>query len=81
MSPGSVSRVVVADKVALVRRMLDGIRTLPLDDLSAFARDPRMVAAADSYRCHVRRPEIPRRSRDGRPGPITILLNWAGLKR
>ena len=49
MSPGSISRVVVADKVALVRRMLDGIRSLPLDDLSAFTRDPRMVAAADSY--------------------------------
>jgi uncharacterized protein YutE (UPF0331/DUF86 family) len=49
MSPGSISRVVVTDKVAVVRRMLDGIRSLPLDDLEAFTRDPRMVAAADSY--------------------------------
>ncbi len=49
MSPGSISRVVVADKVAVVRRMLDGIRSLPLADLATFTRDPRMVAAADSY--------------------------------
>lgn len=49
MSPGSISRLVVADKVASVRRMLDGIRTLPLDSLSAFTLDPRMVAAGDSY--------------------------------
>jgi uncharacterized protein YutE (UPF0331/DUF86 family) len=49
MSPGSVSRVVVADKIAAVQRMLDGIRTLPLDNLAAFAADGRMVAAGDSY--------------------------------
>jgi uncharacterized protein YutE (UPF0331/DUF86 family) len=49
VSPGLISRVVVADKVALVGRMLDGIRTLPLDDLDAFTADPRMVAAGDSY--------------------------------
>jgi uncharacterized protein YutE (UPF0331/DUF86 family) len=29
--------------------MLDGIRSLPLDDLAAFTTDPRMVAAGDSY--------------------------------
>jgi len=49
MSPGSISRVVVADKVALVRRMLDGIRSLPLENLAAFTTDLRMVAAGDSY--------------------------------
>lgn len=49
MSPGSISRVIVADKVVVIRRMLDGIRSLPLDDLEVFTRDPRMVAAADSY--------------------------------
>ena len=49
MSPGSISRVVVADKVALIRRMLDGIRSLPLESLTAFTSDPRMVAAGDSY--------------------------------
>ena len=49
MSPGSISRVVVADKISLARRMLAGIGTLPLDSLAAFTADPRMVAAADSY--------------------------------
>lgn len=49
MSPGQISRIVVADKVALIRRMLDGIRSLPLADLTAFTTDPRMVAAGDSY--------------------------------
>jgi uncharacterized protein YutE (UPF0331/DUF86 family) len=49
MSPGLISRVVVADKVAAIRRMLDGARSLPLTDLSAFTADPRMVAAGDSY--------------------------------
>lgn len=49
MSPGPISRVVVADKVAAVRRMLDGIRSLPLENLTAFTADPRMVAAGDSY--------------------------------
>jgi len=49
MSPGLISRVVVADKVAAIRRMLDGARSLPLADLAAFTADPRMVAAGDSY--------------------------------
>jgi len=49
MTPGLVSRLVVTDKLAAIRRMLDGIRSLPLDDLAAFTADPRMVAAGDSY--------------------------------
>lgn len=49
MSPGLISRVVVADKVAAIQRMLDGIRTLPLENLASFTADPRMVAAGDSY--------------------------------
>jgi uncharacterized protein YutE (UPF0331/DUF86 family) len=49
MSPGLISRVVVADKIAAIRRMVDGIHSLPLDDLASFTADPRMVAAGDSY--------------------------------
>lgn len=49
MSPALISRVVVADKIAAIRRMLDGIRSLPLDDLATFTADSRMVAAGDSY--------------------------------
>lgn len=49
MSPGLINRVVVADKIAAIRRMVDGIHSLPLDDLATFTTDPRMVAAGDSY--------------------------------
>jgi len=49
MTPGLVSRVVVTDKLAATRRMLDGIRSLPLEDLAAFTADQRMVAAGESY--------------------------------
>jgi uncharacterized protein YutE (UPF0331/DUF86 family) len=49
MSPSRVSRAVVADKIALVRRMLDAIRTLPLEELERFSIDPRMAAAGESY--------------------------------
>jgi uncharacterized protein YutE (UPF0331/DUF86 family) len=49
VSPGAISRVVVADKVAQVRPMLDGIRSLPLDTLQTFTADARMIAAGDSY--------------------------------
>ena len=49
MTPGPVNRAVVADKTALIRRLLDAARTLPLEDLDAFTADPRMVAAGESY--------------------------------
>jgi uncharacterized protein YutE (UPF0331/DUF86 family) len=49
MSPGAISAVVVADKLEQIRRMLDGIRSLPLESLDALTADPRMVAAGDSY--------------------------------
>lgn len=49
MTPGPISRAIVADKIAVVRRMLDAIGTLPLADLAAFTSDPRMVAAGESY--------------------------------
>ena len=42
MSPGSISPIVVTDKVALVRRMRDGIASLPLGTLEAFTADSRM---------------------------------------
>ncbi len=49
MTPSRVRRVVLADKIAVVRRMIDGIRSLPLESLRSFTADPRMVAAGDSY--------------------------------
>lgn len=49
MIPGRVSRAIVADKAALIHRLLDEAGTLPLDGLDVFTRDPRMVAAGESY--------------------------------
>lgn len=49
MTAGRVSRAVVADRVALIRRLLDETGMLPLHDLDDFTRDPRMVAAGESY--------------------------------
>jgi uncharacterized protein YutE (UPF0331/DUF86 family) len=49
MSPGLISRVVVADKAAAIHRLLDGIRSLPLENLASFTADRRMVAAGESY--------------------------------
>ena len=49
MTPGRVNRAVVAERVFLIRRLLDEVGTLPLDDFDAFTRDPRMVAAGESY--------------------------------
>ena len=49
MTAGQVNRAVVADRVALIRRLLDEAGTLPLDDLGDFTRDARMVAAGESY--------------------------------
>ncbi len=49
MTAGRVSRTIVANRVALIRRLLDEAATLPLGDLDAFTRDPRMVAAGESY--------------------------------
>jgi uncharacterized protein YutE (UPF0331/DUF86 family) len=40
---------VVADRVAWVRKMLDGARELPLDTRESFLSDSRTVAATESY--------------------------------
>jgi uncharacterized protein YutE (UPF0331/DUF86 family) len=49
MTPGAVNRRAVADKIELIRRMLDGIRNLPLENLAAFTEDPRTAGAGESY--------------------------------
>jgi uncharacterized protein YutE (UPF0331/DUF86 family) len=49
MSPGPISAVVVTDRAAWVRRMLAGIRSLPVGDAKEFAATPSTVAAAESY--------------------------------
>lgn len=49
MSPSKVRAATVLQKTALIDEMLRGIATLPLDSAATFARDPRDVAAAESY--------------------------------
>src|SRR5439155_21557957 len=49
MTPGPISATVVADRAAWIRRMLAGIRTLPIESAAEFAADPRTAAAAESY--------------------------------
>jgi len=49
MSPGKIRAAVVADKAAIVQRMLDGIASLPLATEQDFLADPRMAAAGESF--------------------------------
>lgn len=49
MAPSPIQAKVVLDRIAWVRRMLDGIRSLPRDSLADFTADPRTPAAAESY--------------------------------
>lgn len=49
MSPGTIRKTVVAERVAWIGDLLSGIRALPLSSLEEFLSDPRNVAAAESY--------------------------------
>ena len=49
MSPGEIRSVIVAERAAWIRKMLDGIRVLPLSDYEVFTEDSRTPAAAESY--------------------------------
>ena len=49
MSPSKVRVATVLQKSAQVDAMLAGIATLPLGSPATFSRDPRDVAAAESY--------------------------------
>ena len=49
MVPGRISNKIVAAKCETVAEMLSGISTLPLSTFEDFTRDPRMVAAGESY--------------------------------
>ncbi len=49
MASSPIQAKVVLDRIAWVRRMLEGIRSLPRDSLADFTADPRTPAAAESY--------------------------------
>lgn len=48
MSPGPLSKRIVADRLAWAERMVAEIRRLPLADLQTFEADPRNAWAAES---------------------------------
>lgn len=49
MTPSQLRAKVIAERVAWIRQMLAGLRTLPLDTFDSFQSDPRNIAAAESY--------------------------------
>jgi uncharacterized protein YutE (UPF0331/DUF86 family) len=49
MVPGHISKKIVAAKCETVSEMLAGVHSLPLSTFEEFTRDPRMVAAGESY--------------------------------
>jgi uncharacterized protein YutE (UPF0331/DUF86 family) len=49
MTPGPLRKDVVADRVSWVRKMVRGLRALPLTDEQAFLASATTVAAAESY--------------------------------
>ena len=49
MTTGIIRTTIVTERVAWVRKMLEGIRNLPLASYEQFISDPRTPAAAESY--------------------------------
>ncbi len=49
MTPTGLREKIIAERAAWVRERVAGIRSLPLEDYTAFAGDRRNVAAAESY--------------------------------
>ncbi|MBW1722692.1 MAG: DUF86 domain-containing protein [Deltaproteobacteria bacterium] len=49
MTPASIRKAVVAERIAWIRAMLEGIGALPLESLEEFVADKRNPAAAESY--------------------------------
>lgn len=49
MNIGKIRTAIVTERVAWIRKMLAGIRGLPLSSFEQFIGDPRSPAAAESY--------------------------------
>jgi uncharacterized protein YutE (UPF0331/DUF86 family) len=49
VSPNRIDERIVAEKISVVDRMMNGLRDLPQGDLEEFLADPRTPAAAESY--------------------------------
>jgi uncharacterized protein YutE (UPF0331/DUF86 family) len=49
MVPGLISKKIVSTKLETIAEMLAGVDSLPLESFKDFSRDPRMIAAGESY--------------------------------
>lgn len=49
MTRSQLRATIVADRTMWVRRMLEGLRSLPGDHVDSFLSDPRTIAATESY--------------------------------
>ena len=49
MTSSRLRAATVLERIAWINQMLAGVRSLPLEDFSAFQADPRNVASAESY--------------------------------
>ncbi len=49
MTPSKIRAKTVTDAIERVRSMVEGIRTLPMSDPTAFTQDPIVAAAAESF--------------------------------
>jgi len=49
MTPSQLRARIIAERVAWIRRMLAGLRALPLEPYETFVSDPRNTAAAESH--------------------------------
>lgn len=49
MTPSGVRAKIVAERLAWIRDLLAGVRSLPLESYEAFTADRRTAAAAESY--------------------------------
>ena len=49
MVPGLISQKIASVKLGLINEMLKGVESLPLASFDEFSRDPRMIAAGESY--------------------------------
>ena len=49
MTPSKMREKVVVERAKWISQMLDGLRSLPLNNYRAFSSDPRNFASAESY--------------------------------
>ena len=49
MRPFGLREKIIAERTAWIRKMIEGIQSLPLDSVESFSSDPRNIASAESY--------------------------------